>query len=186
MVTISRGRIFISYRRRDARDLAGRISDSLITHFGEDDIFMDIDAIEPGLDFASEITKAVASCDILLAVIGPRWLTITDSAGRRRLDNPADFVRLEIETALQGETRVIPVLDDDATLPRKDELPDSLTGLVERQAIQIRFDRYHDDIGRLIDAIARVLGGKAPKKLARISEHESAPNSGSESRKLLA
>jgi WD40 repeat protein len=184
MVTISRGRIFICYRRRDTRDLAGRISDSLITHFGEDDIFMDVDAIEPGLDFASEITKAVASCDILLAVIGPRWLTITDSAGRRRLDNPADFVRLEIETALQGEVRVIPVLADDATLPREDELPDSLTDLVARQAIQIRFDRYRDDISHLIGAIERVLGGQAPKKLARVSEQESVPDSRSESRKV--
>jgi hypothetical protein len=72
MATISRGRIFICYRRRDARDLAGRIYDSLVTQFGEDDIFMDVDAIEPGLDFVQEITKAVASCDVLLAVIGHR------------------------------------------------------------------------------------------------------------------
>lgn len=183
MATISRGRIFICYRRRDTRDLAGRICDSLIAHFGEDDIFMDVDAIEPGLDFANEITKAVASCDVLLAVIGEKWLTSTDSAGRRRLDNPADFVRLEIETALQRGIRVIPVLTDDATLPREDELPDSLVGLVRRQAVQIRFDRYRDDISRLISVIEKVLGGQAPKKLARTSEQgpaSTAPSKSSE------
>jgi WD40 repeat protein len=181
MVIISRGRIFICYRRRDTRDLAGRLGDSLVAHFGEDDIFMDVDAIEPGLDFANEITKAVASCDVLLAVIGHKWLTITDSAGRRRLDNPNDFVRLEIETALQREIRVIPVLTDDATLPREDELPESIADLIRRQVVQIRFDRYHDDIGRLISVIEKVLGGQAPKRLARANELEPAPNSPSES-----
>jgi WD40 repeat protein len=181
MATISRGRIFICYRRRDTRDLAGRIGDSLIAHFGEDDIFMDVDAIEPGLDFASEISKAVASCDVLLAVIGDKWLTSTDSAGRRRLDNPADFVRLEIETALQRGIRVIPVLTDDAKLPREDELPESLAGLVRLQAVQLRFDRYRDDISRLISVIKRALGGQAPKKLARTSEHEPTSNSQSTS-----
>jgi hypothetical protein len=172
MATISRGRIFISYRRQDTRHIAGRIYDSLAAHFGEDDIFMDVDAIEPGVDFASEIRKAVAACDILLAVIGPNWLKTTDSAGRRRLDNPDDFVRLEIETALQRDIRVIPVLIDDAALPLEDELPGSLAGLVRRQAVRIRFDRYRDDVQQLMSAIGRVLGGQAPKKSARASETE--------------
>src|SRR5215211_6655907 len=184
MATISRGRIFICYRRRDARDLAGRIYDSLVTQFGEDDIFMDVDAIEPGLDFVQELTKAVASCDVLLAVIGHRWLTITDSAGRRRLDNPADFVRLEIETALQREIRVIPVLTEDATLPRADDLPDSIASLVRRQAVQIRFDRYRDDVSNLISTIKKALGGGRLIKIDRTSEPEPMSNAPSESTKV--
>jgi hypothetical protein len=186
VATISRGRIFICYRRQDTRHLAGRIYDSLIANFGDDDIFMDVDAIEPGVDFANEITKAVASCHVLLAVIGHNWLKITDPAGRRRLDNPDDFVRLEIETALQRDIRVIPVLADDAALPRADELPDTLVGLVRRQAVRIRHDRYHDEVSQLMSAIGKVLGGQAPKKLARTSQPKPASASQDESNEVSA
>src|ERR1700747_1122745 len=104
------GGIFVSYRRQDSSHLAGRLYDHLADRFGEGQVFMDVDTIEPGLDFAEEVTRAVAACQVLVAVIGPAWLTAADGRGRRRLDDPDDFVRLEIETALVRGVRVIPVL----------------------------------------------------------------------------
>jgi hypothetical protein len=82
----------------------------LVEHFHAEQVFKDVDNIEPGEDFVERITAAVGSCDVLLALIGPRWLTITDENGQRRLDNPEDYVRLEIETALTRNVRVIPIL----------------------------------------------------------------------------
>src|SRR6516225_1568159 len=104
------GGIFVSYRRQESRDFAGRLADRLADRFGERQVFIDADAIEPGVDFDEEISGAVAACQVLLAVIGPNWLTTTDERGRRRLDDPDDFVRLEIEAALAREVRVIPIL----------------------------------------------------------------------------
>jgi hypothetical protein len=98
------GRIFVSYRRQESKDFAGRLYDRLADQFGEGQVFIDVDAIEPGVDFAEAITRAVAACQVLLAVIGPNWLTITDERGRRRLDDPDDFVRLEIEAALARDS----------------------------------------------------------------------------------
>jgi hypothetical protein len=109
------------------------VSDRLIEHFGRAQIFQDIDSIQPGADFAEEIADAVASCQVLLALIGDRWLKIKDKEGRR-LDNPKDFVRLEIGAALSRNIRVIPILIDGATMPRAAQLPSSLAGLVDRQA----------------------------------------------------
>jgi hypothetical protein len=103
-------RIFISYRREDSGASAGRLHDRLREHFGRDNVFMDIDTIEPGLDFTDVIERTVASCDVLIALIGRQWLTSTDAAGQRRLDNPEDFVRLEIAAALKRNIRVIPAL----------------------------------------------------------------------------
>src|SRR5687768_11964174 len=92
----SSGRVFISYRRQESSDIAGRLYDHLAAHFGEDQVFMDVDAIPPGVDFAEVIGEAVTTCEVLLAVIGPRWLDATDQHGRRRLDDPDDIVRLEL------------------------------------------------------------------------------------------
>lgn len=94
------GGIFVSYRRQESSHLAGRLYDRLADRFGEDQVFIDVDIIEPGVDFAEEIFRAVTACKVLLAVIGPTWLTATDERGRRRLDVPDDIVRLEIEAAL--------------------------------------------------------------------------------------
>ncbi len=105
------GGIFLSYRREDSRADAGRLYDRLRQGFPKHHIFMDIDTLEPGVDFAEAIEKAVDSCDVLIALIGKQWLTVTDEqTGRRRLDNPKDFVRLEIQTALDRNIRVITVL----------------------------------------------------------------------------
>ena len=151
------GGIFVSYRRQDTDDLAGRLYDRLVDRFGEGQVFMDVDTIEPGLDFAEEVTRAVAACQVLVAVIGPAWLTAADGRGRRRLDDPGDFVRLEIEAALARGVRVIPVLARGAMMPGEDDLPENLAGLARRNALFIRHESFRFDAGRLVAAIEGVL-----------------------------
>jgi hypothetical protein len=151
------GGIFVSYRRQDSDDLAGRLYDRLVDRFGEGQVFMDVDTIEPGLDFAEEVTRAVAACQVLAAVIGPAWLTAGDGRGCRRLDDPDDFVRLEIETALDRGVRVIPVLVRGAVMPARDDLPESLAGLARRNALFVRHESFRSDAGRLVAVIERVL-----------------------------
>jgi TIR domain len=128
------GRIFISYRREDTAYPAGWLFERLAEHFGGDQVFKDVDSIELGDDFVEVITRAVGSCDVLLALIGDQWLTISDTHGRRRLDAPDDFVRVEIEAALTRNVRVIPILVDGAMMPRADQLPASLAMLARRNA----------------------------------------------------
>ena len=106
---------------------------------------MDVAAIEAGTDFVEMLQNAVGSCDALLAVIGPQWLPASHD-GRRRLDDPHDFVRVEVAGALQRNVRVLPVLVDDATMPRADQLPDDLQPLARRQAIDLRDARWDADI----------------------------------------
>jgi TIR domain-containing protein len=131
------GRIFISYRREETAYPAGWLYDRLADRFGSDQVFKDVDSIQLGDDFVDVITRAVGACDVLLAVIGREWLTITDARGRRRLDNPNGFVRLEIEAALTRNVRVIPILVDGASMPDAAELPESLARLVRRQALEL-------------------------------------------------
>jgi hypothetical protein len=151
------GRIFVSYRREETAYPAGWLFDRLASHFGRGQVFKDVDSIELGDDFVEVITTAVGSCDVLLALIGDRWLTITDQDGRRRLDNPDDFVRLEIETALTRNVRVIPILVEGARMPRVDELPASLAKLVRRQALELSPSRFDFDTGRLLRVLERTI-----------------------------
>ncbi len=116
--------IFISYRRDDASGHAGRLFDRLAQRFGPDSVFMDVTDIAPGEDFARVIEDSVGIADLLLAMIGPQWLSASDRAGARRLDDPSDFVRREIAAGLHGDTTVIPVLVRGARMPREDELPE--------------------------------------------------------------
>ena len=97
------GRIFISYRRDDSAGYAGRIYDRLAAHFGEDAIFMDVDKIPAGMDFSEVLENEVKSCDVMVVLLGSQWLIIKDAAGKRRLDNPQDFVRIEVATALKSQ-----------------------------------------------------------------------------------
>ena len=120
------GKILINYRRDDASHLAGRLYDRLAAHFPKNQIFIDVDNLDPGVDFVEAIEQSVGSCDVLIAVIGKRWLISSEADGGRRLDNPDDFVRLEIAVALKRNIRVIPVLVDDASMPRANDLPDDL------------------------------------------------------------
>jgi uncharacterized membrane protein YeaQ/YmgE (transglycosylase-associated protein family) len=149
--------VFISYRRQDAPDLAGRLYDRLAEHFGKDRVFMDVDSIEPGLDFGEVISRGVASCAAMLVVIGDKWLTATDALGRRRLDSSDDYIRLEIEAALARDIRVIPVLVGGVVMPGSEELPDSLSQLARRNALEISHVRFSGDAARLIAVVERIL-----------------------------
>jgi hypothetical protein len=153
----SRGRIFISYRREETAYPAGWLYDRLAGRYGDSQIFKDVDSIELGDDFVEVITSAVGNCDVLLALVGDEWLTITDADGRRRLDDPNDFVRLEIEAALTRNVRVIPILVDGSRMPRAEEVPASLAGLVRRQALELSPIRFDSDTGRLLKVLDKTL-----------------------------
>ena len=151
-------KLFINYRREDTRHAAGRLYDRLIQRFGDDQVFMDIDQIEPGEDFVDVINRKVGTCDIAVVAIGPHWLDAIDASGKRRLDDEEDFVRMEIVAALQRNIRVIPVLVDGARMPRKQDLPEALVPLSRRNAIELSETRFHADVNRLIEAIERTFG----------------------------
>lgn len=148
--------IFICYRRDDASGHAGRLYDRLSGHFGEDQIFMDIE-LEPGYDFVEAIENAVGSCEVFIAVIGRHWLSCTDERGEQRIRNPEDFVRLEIAAALERNIRVIPVLVHNAAMPRSTDLPDALAKLARRNAIEISDTRWRADTERLIKVLENAL-----------------------------
>jgi hypothetical protein len=130
--TPSSGGVFISYRRQETAPYARLLHEELTKRLGAHQVFMDVDSIDVGVDFVEAIEQAVDACQILLALVGPRWLTITDAEGQRRLDNPDDIVRLEIEAALARNVRVIPVLVDNTPMPSPQQLPDSLKSLARR------------------------------------------------------
>jgi hypothetical protein len=149
--------VFISYRREETAWQAGWLFDRLADRFGRGQIFKDVDSIELGDDFVEVITTAVGSCDVLLALIGEHWITITDEHGTARLDNPDDFVRLEIEAALTRNVRVIPILVDGARMPRPDQLPPSLAKLARRQALELSPSHFEFDTSRLHRVLDRAL-----------------------------
>ena len=151
------GQIFISYRREDSAASAGRVYDRLIGRFPSNRIFIDVNTIAPGVDFVKAIEKSVGSCDVLISVVGKRWLIAADEDGKRRLDSPDDFVRLEISAALKRGIRVIPVLVDGASMPRSGELPDELKALVRLQALKVSQDRFRSDSEPLITAVDQAL-----------------------------
>ena len=147
------GRVFISYRRQDARGSTGRIYDRLADRFGGDQVFMDVDTLAPGVDFAKVITQAVSTCQVLLAVIGPHWLAASDEDGRRRLEDPSDLVRMEITAALERDIIVIPILVEDAVMPRRHELPENLSELAGRNAHRVRHESFGVDTDKLLAVI---------------------------------
>jgi hypothetical protein len=149
--------VFISYRREDSAASAGRLFDILSTEFGPENTFMDVDDIKGGDDFVSVIDRNLDVSDALLAVIGTQWLSVTEQSGGRRLDNPHDFVRVEIAKALERGIRVIPVLVGGASLPRPDDLPANLQPLCQRQAVEIRDTNFHADVKGLTDVLHRTL-----------------------------
>jgi hypothetical protein len=155
-------KIFISYRREDSSAYAGRLFDHLQARFGRNQVFMDVDTISPGMDFVEAIEQAVGECDVLIAVIGPQWLSITDAEGHRRLDNPEDFIRLEIATAINRRIHVIPVLVHGAAMPSARELPAELSTLTRRNALELSNTRWDYDVGRLIETIEKQVGGPIP------------------------
>lgn len=155
--------IFISYRREDSRSAAGRLTDFLERDFGTEEIFRDVETLEPGVDFEVAIRKALARCKLVLVLIGPRWLSVTDAQQRRRLDKEDDWVRLEIQIALQRNIPVIPVLVDGATPPDAQDLPDALRPLARREAQELTDKRWDYDVGQLAAVIERILGKRRRK-----------------------
>jgi hypothetical protein len=160
--------IFVSYRREDSSGTTGRLFDHLTRRFPRSRIFIDVDSIEPGEDFQKNIEQAVASCDVLLAVIGKRWLFSSDSGAKRLLDNPEDFVRFELVTALKRNIRVIPVLVEGASMPSSGDLPEELKPMTRRNAIELSHTRFDADADRIAGAIERALEqAKARREVAQ-------------------
>ena len=157
--------IFISYRRADAGPYARLLQVELAERFPEARVFMDVDSIEAGLDFVEVIRDAVGSCHVMVVVIGQQWVTLTDEEGGRRLDDPGDYVRLEVRTALRRGVRVIPVLVDGAKPVSQRQLPDDLRKLARLNALEVSCDRYRYDADRLAGLIDRALA--APRKKGR-------------------
>jgi tetratricopeptide (TPR) repeat protein len=176
--------IFICYRRDDAAYVTGHINDRLREEFGEESIFTDVDKIDLGVDFRTTLDLMVSQCQILLAVIGEDWLTVRNADGQLRLQDPADFVRIEIESALQRNIPVIPLLVAGMKMPSKDALPDSLQDLAFRNGTKIRPEPdFHTDIDRLIKSLKKHLqslpketedekSGDAASEAARSDEQE--------------
>ena len=156
------GGIFVNYRREDTAQAAGRLADRLRERFGSERVFIDVESIGLGLEFAEVITKAVGSCDLLFALIGKEWLTAADDEGRRRLDDEHDWVRLEIEAALQRKIRVVPVLIDDARMPRLEEVPSGLHALLRRQVLKLSHEDFTVQASHLIEKIAPLLPWAPP------------------------
>src|SRR6185295_10320490 len=149
------------YRRDDSRHAAGRLLDRLRQSYEPHQLFMDVDNVAPGLDFVQVIEEQVSACDVMLVVIGPNWLDARDEAGARRLDDPHDFVRLEVETALKRDVRVVPVLVDSATVLQEDALPEALRPLAKRQAVRLTHEQFGteaDSLVRSLQDVVRPLG----------------------------
>lgn len=150
--------VFISYRRQESAHAAGRIYDRLREHLLHHHIFMDIDSIEPGVDFRKGIDAAIGTADVVLALIGPGWLHTVDNKGTRRLDNPDDSVRVEIASALRRpDIRLIPLVLDGASMPAAEELPSEIRGLADRNGIEIRHARFESDVGHLVEVLEAFL-----------------------------
>jgi hypothetical protein len=156
-------RIFISYRRSDTQDVAGRLYDRLAPRFGANNVFKDVSSTRYGSDFRERLADAINHCNVMLVLIGERWISITDEHGQRRLDQPDDFVRMELEAALSRGIRIIPILAGDVQIPVPRFLPESLRRLASLQATRLRPDPdFNDDYERLI----RELTGAAPARLS--------------------
>lgn len=146
--------IFLSYRRQDSQSATGRLADALEAHFGDDRVFRDRE-IAAGEDFVEAIRRSVESSTVVLVVVGRQWLGAADATGRRRLDDPADFVRLEIELALAARVAIVPVLVEGATMPSAAELPPSIAEFSRCQAIELSDARWRYDADRLIETLEK-------------------------------
>lgn len=156
---MQRSRIFVSYRREDAQQAAGRLAADLRTYFDRDQVFEDIASIAPGSDFMEALHEGLASCCAVVVVIGPNWAALTDRHGKRRIDSPDDWVRQEVAYGLQQPgVRVFPVLVDDAHMPRVEELPEDLQPLTRRQATPVTVRHWAKDVGLLADHLKRIPG----------------------------
>ncbi len=158
-------KIFISYRRKESADITGRLFDRLIGYFGPDSVFMDVDVLISGADYRTQIGSIIEKCDVLLAIIGQQWTSITDDAGKRRLDNPDDQLRIEIATAIERKIAVVPILVHDATLPEASELPEDLGPLAKLQPLRVQSGLpFNTDVQKLIDKMEQEHGLRHPDR----------------------
>ena len=165
--------IFLSYRRSDSAYVAANLSDKLQQHFGRNSVFFDVDTIPLGVDFREYIGNAVGQCDVLLAIIGDQWVRAVDERGNRRIDNPSDFVRIEIESALKRNIPVIPVLVGEVEMPSADDLPASIQSIVYRNATELRAGRdLRQHIESLIQGLESLFGLKNLPEGKAVSEKE--------------
>ncbi len=155
--------VFISYRRSDTAPYAARLKVRLDSEFGDGYVFMDVDSLRPGEPFPKVIEQTIASTEAVLALIGPDWLTVTGADGRRRLDNPGDFVRIELATAFRQGRVVIPVLLENASMPHAVELPEPLAALAERHAIELGDKGWDGDVARLVQRLEEVVDTIPPR-----------------------
>jgi len=162
--------LFINYRRGEDQATAGRLFDQLEKVFGHERIFIDVDSILPGKDFVEELSSRVSECDIFLSVIGKRWADLRDDEGRRRIDNPKDWVRIEIELALRQGKHVIPILVDGAEMPGPEKLPLDLAPFARRNAVRLRHERFKADVQGLIGAIGDLRSEVKTQSLANEPE----------------
>jgi hypothetical protein len=162
------GKIFINYRRDDSRADSGRLYDRLNARY-PNRVFRDVGSLEPGIEWHEAIEKVLGSSDAVVVVIGKNWLTVTNSAGARRLHDPKDTVRQEILTALRRGVRVFPVLVGGARMPSEEELPADLQSLARRNALEITEQDWDEGFEKLAEALDHALGvrGKAPKQPRR-------------------
>ena len=154
--------IFINYRRDDTPGVAGRLFDYLVSRYSRSQLFMDVDAMQPGIDFAKQLEVQVSQCHAVIAVIGPRWLDAHDQAGHRRLDSDNDYVRIELASALKRNIPVIPVLVDGAVMPAEDMLPDDLKPLARRHALELRHTRFPSDADTIMHALEKTVPRSHP------------------------
>ena len=161
--SIVRGpKVFITYRREETGAQAGRLYDAMVVRFGENNVFMDVD-MAPGVDFVERITEAVATCHVLIVVMGPNWATVKDENGRPRLADPEDFVRLEVEAALKRpEVTPIPVLVAGAKMPDREQVPQEIRAITRRNALELSDLRWRQDVGRLIGTLDELLAEMLP------------------------
>jgi class 3 adenylate cyclase len=148
-------RFFLSYRREDSAGHAGRLADHLLGRFGSGSVFMDVESIQGGVDFAGEIARAIGGSDAVLVIIGPGWIDARGPGGARRLEDPADFVLSEVAAALDSQVRVIPVLVSGASMPTEDELPGPIADLGRLNAVEIQDRRWREDVEALEDLLER-------------------------------
>jgi len=156
-------KIYLSFRRMDAVAYAGRLFDHLSRHFGPDSVFMDIGSIASGQDFAQVIESALNACDVVLVLIGKNWASCTDQDDHRRLDDPNDWVRIEVAAALHRNILVVPVLVDGARIPDPTSLPEELRPLCRRHACELTDPRWAFDVGELVKDLER--NGRPPNRL---------------------
>jgi hypothetical protein len=150
-------RVFLCYRRQDTQGHTGRLRDRLVSVYGKDAVFMDVDDVPHGIDFVEYIEGVLTGCAVMVVMIGQSWATIADRKGRRRLDQPNDLLRGEIAAALRGKIPVIPVLVEDASMPDAEDVPEDIQGLTRRTTVELTHRRWEADVQQVVKVIEKFM-----------------------------